>query len=642
MPTAGDDARGGRATDRGHRRSRPTPSRSGEVLRHRDFDRMTPAELRDAERLVDLLVPAPRAASDASLRAASPRPAARAAGDVPAQPRDRRRLLSTGSGGGRGAASALVVLCDISRLDGAPLPAAAAVRPGAVGGHEVRTESFVFGTRLTRVTRLLRDRDRDRALARVADAVNDWAGGHAHRRVVPRVQPALGAPDAAHERRRHRRVDGWDRGDPAMVATETARLRRNCHRLIWLNPLAGARATSRSPAACGRRIRTSTTSCPQGPSPAWSASARSWAESGPATRGGGSEAAAHAAMPAPPARRTGTSARSPTVVGGEPIDPDRTEAAAMKELLEHARPAGRPMAPTSGGPSSCAPSAPRRGRRARSCSWPTTGGLAGSVSGGCVEGAASEEVERARGTGRPGDPLRHQRRAGMGRGPGLRRHHRRPHGAGRAGGGRRGGRAGRRRRARRGGRHAAARRLAAGRLRAARAGEGRRPTPPLVVHDDGTLEGTLGDAALDAELVAAALEALARGRSRTVELGGRSLFIEVFPVRPAAGHRGRRPGRQLARAPARELGYETVVIDGRATSRRRERFPDVDASSSAGPTRSRTRSASGRRCGRGADPRRQVRRAGDRRGARRGCRYVGAVGRARPRPTGASGCSTRG
>jgi len=33
--------------------------------------------------------------------------------------------------------------------------------------------------------------------------------------------------------------DGWDRGDPALVATETARLRRNCHRLVWLNPLAG-------------------------------------------------------------------------------------------------------------------------------------------------------------------------------------------------------------------------------------------------------------------------------------------------------------------------------------------------------------------------------------------------------------------
>jgi hypothetical protein len=34
--------------------------------------------------------------------------------------------------------------------------------------------------------------------------------------------------------------DGWDRGDPALVAAETARLRRNCHRLVWLNPLASA------------------------------------------------------------------------------------------------------------------------------------------------------------------------------------------------------------------------------------------------------------------------------------------------------------------------------------------------------------------------------------------------------------------
>ena len=33
--------------------------------------------------------------------------------------------------------------------------------------------------------------------------------------------------------------DGWDRGDPALVASETARLRRTCHRLVWLNPLAG-------------------------------------------------------------------------------------------------------------------------------------------------------------------------------------------------------------------------------------------------------------------------------------------------------------------------------------------------------------------------------------------------------------------
>jgi uncharacterized protein with von Willebrand factor type A (vWA) domain len=103
----------------------------------------------------------------------------------------------------------------------------------------VKTESFVFGTRLTRVTRLLKDRDRDRALARVADSVNDWAGG-------TRIGESFREFNLHWARRTLRTSgvviivsDGWDRGDPALVATETARLRRNCHRLVWLNPLAG-------------------------------------------------------------------------------------------------------------------------------------------------------------------------------------------------------------------------------------------------------------------------------------------------------------------------------------------------------------------------------------------------------------------
>ena len=45
--------------------------------------------------------------------------------------------------------------------------------------------------------------------------------------------------------------DGWDRGDPALVASETARLQRNCHRLIWLNPLAGTEGYE--PLAAGMR-----------------------------------------------------------------------------------------------------------------------------------------------------------------------------------------------------------------------------------------------------------------------------------------------------------------------------------------------------------------------------------------------------
>ncbi len=97
-----------------------------------------------------------------------------------------------------------------------------------------------------------------------------------------------------------------------------------------------------------------------------------------------------------------------------------------------------------------------------------------------------------------------------------------------------------------------------------------------MVDDEGRLEGTLGAADLDAQLVAAAGEALKRGLSRTVELGGRSLFIEVFPVRPRLVVVGAvEVARSLVRL-ARELGFETVVIDGRASFATAERFPDVD------------------------------------------------------------------
>jgi xanthine dehydrogenase accessory factor len=107
-------------------------------------------------------------------------------------------------------------------------------------------------------------------------------------------------------------------------------------------------------------------------------------------------------------------------------------------------------------------------------------------------------------------------------------------------------------------------------------GEGAPPEPALVVHEDGRLEGTLGDPALDRALVDDALEALRRGLSRTLELGGRSLFVEVFPVRPRLVVVGAvEVARTLVRL-AKELGFETVVIDGRQSFATPERFPDVD------------------------------------------------------------------
>ena len=107
-------------------------------------------------------------------------------------------------------------------------------------------------------------------------------------------------------------------------------------------------------------------------------------------------------------------------------------------------------------------------------------------------------------------------------------------------------------------------------------GAGAPPEAELIVAEDGQLTGSLGTAALDAALVMAATEALRRGQSRTIDLGGRSLFVEVFPVRPRLVMVGGvEVARSLARL-ARELGFETVVIDGRSSFATPERFPDVD------------------------------------------------------------------
>ena len=107
-------------------------------------------------------------------------------------------------------------------------------------------------------------------------------------------------------------------------------------------------------------------------------------------------------------------------------------------------------------------------------------------------------------------------------------------------------------------------------------GEGAPPEAELIVTADGQLSGSLGSPELDRALVEAATDTLRRGLSRTVELGGRSLFVEVFPVRPrlvVVG--GVEVARSLVRL-ARELGFETVVVDGRPAFATPERFPDVD------------------------------------------------------------------
>jgi xanthine dehydrogenase accessory factor len=102
------------------------------------------------------------------------------------------------------------------------------------------------------------------------------------------------------------------------------------------------------------------------------------------------------------------------------------------------------------------------------------------------------------------------------------------------------------------------------------------PVAPLIVHENGHLLGSLGSTGADAELVSAAFGALATGRSRTLELEGRQLFIEAYPLRPRLVVIGGVPVAIALVRLARELGYETVVIDGRPAFATAERFPDVD------------------------------------------------------------------
>jgi uncharacterized protein len=104
----------------------------------------------------------------------------------------------------------------------------------------INVEAFVFGTRLTRVTRQLKKRDVDDAVKDVSKSVQDWSGG-------TRIGDALHYFNHKWARRVLGRgavvlliSDGWDRGDATMLRAEMDRLQHSSHRLIWLNPLLGS------------------------------------------------------------------------------------------------------------------------------------------------------------------------------------------------------------------------------------------------------------------------------------------------------------------------------------------------------------------------------------------------------------------
>ena len=130
----------------------------------------------------------------------------------------------------------LVVLLDIS---GSMEPYARALlrfMHAAVVGRQ-RVEAFTLGTRLTRITRELANRDPDRALARTSAQVSDWSGGTRLGECLQNFNDNWGVGSLARGSIFVILSDGWDRGEPQVLAEQMLRLQRVAYRVIWVNPL---------------------------------------------------------------------------------------------------------------------------------------------------------------------------------------------------------------------------------------------------------------------------------------------------------------------------------------------------------------------------------------------------------------------
>ncbi|WP_086730521.1 vWA domain-containing protein [Streptomyces carpinensis] len=204
-----------------------------EVLRHRDVAELDPAERAQVRRLL-----AAFALRGQSRRSARRRPARRGAVDPHRTVREMLR---------RGGEPALlrrharverprrvVLLVDVS---GSMAPyAEALLRFAHAAARGRRTEVFTIGTRLTRVTRELSHRDPDLAMAAVAEAVPDWRGGTRLGELLREFLDRWGQRGMARGAVVVLLSDGWERGDPRLLAAQMARLHRLAHRVIWANP----------------------------------------------------------------------------------------------------------------------------------------------------------------------------------------------------------------------------------------------------------------------------------------------------------------------------------------------------------------------------------------------------------------------
>ena len=208
---------------------------AAEVLRTRDFAAYSPEEFAEAKRLMADL----RLAG--ALRSSRRHRAARRG--RPDLGRTVRRSLRSGGEPVRRAYRApstrprrIVLLCDVS---GSMEPYARAfvrfLHAAVVGRTQV--EAFALGTRLTRITRELSSRDPDVAVAAAARRVVDWSGGTRIGEGMREFNDRWGVRGMARGAVVVILSDGWDRGDPELLAEQMARLQRVAYRVVWVNPL---------------------------------------------------------------------------------------------------------------------------------------------------------------------------------------------------------------------------------------------------------------------------------------------------------------------------------------------------------------------------------------------------------------------
>ena len=132
----------------------------------------------------------------------------------------------------------MVFLLDVSGSMEAYSRALARFAHAAVASRRAgRVEVFAIGTRLTRVTREMARRDPEAALRAAAAAVADWSGGTRLGESIGRFNDVWGVRGMARGAIVVICSDGWDRGDPEVMAAEMARLHRVARRVVWVNPL---------------------------------------------------------------------------------------------------------------------------------------------------------------------------------------------------------------------------------------------------------------------------------------------------------------------------------------------------------------------------------------------------------------------